>query len=244
MTACARVGIARFYQQTILPSTTTSGTRRCESPRWLCGTPWRRAGDVSPSGDGTFMTNRSNRLDAADDVRAEARKQHVLCQVMFVHGDVRDARGVRLAENHESRIGDLLDDQMCGFDEIKRWPCAARVRRRCRRAAPDAAASASCTFTTGIASVRRRCLRTVITRCVGMPSPISICLMASRCRDERIDLPHSSARTSLLSGESRRASRRRAPAPGGVSPPRCGTNRQREAGHRHTMWIVRVNNVW
>ena len=72
-------------------------------------------------------------LDAAEDVGAESRQQHVLLEVVLAHLALEVLAQLALAENDEPRVGHLLDDQVRGLDEVP----LALVRHERRDVADD-----------------------------------------------------------------------------------------------------------
>ena len=91
-------------------------------------------------------------LDAAEDVGAEARQQHVLLEVVLVDLPLEVLAQLALAEDDEARVGHLAARRGAPRRSGSAGPCAARARRRCRRAgAWCGSQNASCTFTAGAA---------------------------------------------------------------------------------------------
>ena len=118
-------------------------------------------------------------------------QQHVLLEMMLVDLLLEMLAQLAFAEDHESRVGDLLHDEVRRVDEMP----LAFVRHERGDVADDrrvvGSQNASCTFTAGAASTCSTSMPscTVTVRSAGTPSATSIWRIASDAAMKQSDLP-------------------------------------------------------
>ena len=156
--------------------------RRPWSPRSACRTPSRRAATCRAPRSPSSSTKMSNAL--CTDRTSGRKPARITCFSRWCSLICRSSAGAQLAfaGDDEPRVRHLRGRRAPPPRSGAAGPCAARARRRCRRSARGAAATAPRAGSRGgAASTRPRSMPswTVTVRAAGTPSPISICRIAS-----------------------------------------------------------------